>query len=355
MVKRASCAVAIGFLLAFMGDVGNCFVPRTLPPFANQNAQRRTRNQASAINMALEGIDHDVLSIRTVFAPAQSIILSKSLQNIITSDPQLEAELMNDVSHVALDFTTFVSPNTAWVRLCSVLGRVLIISSDYIQDHYIPPEEALFQFFMLAISIQMFWKSACPVILAASSKTSLSVRDRRAFSQLFREVDVSALQFKTLLTSQALEWVELEHDEEVHLNGDHMYWLHSGHISSPLHENCTSPSDNTTLQISHRMFGVLLFAKALEEYMSKVSKKRAKSEKVKVVDGSNKLGSETLIAGPNGAILLRISTSELLKAMDHDGQLSDSINRLILLCMQEKLARTFHKGDWKKTNCDYDT
>jgi hypothetical protein len=193
-----------------------------------------------------------------------------------------------------------------------VLGRILTISSDYIQDDYIPPEEALFQFFMLAISIQMLWKSACPVILAAASKTSLSVRDRRAFSQLFSEVDVSALQFKTLLTSQALEWVELEHDDEVHLNGDHMYWLHSGDISSSLHESYTSTRDNNTLQISHRMFGVVLFAKSLEEAMSKENKKRAKSEKVKVVDDSNNSGKETLVAGPNGAILLRISTSELL-------------------------------------------
>eukprot|EP00804_Cyclotella_cryptica_P016031 CCRYP_004172-RC/>CCRYP_004172-RC protein AED:0.41 eAED:0.41 QI:33/-1/1/1/-1/0/1/0/77 len=77
------------------------------------------------------------------------------------------------------------------------------------------------------------------------------------------------------------------------------------------------------------MFGVVYFAKALEESMKKDSKKRTKSEKVKVADDSSELGNyETLVAGPNGAILLRMSTAKLLKAMDHDQQLSDSINRL---------------------------
>jgi hypothetical protein len=200
---------------------------------------------------------------------------------------------------------------------------------------------------MLAISTQMFLRSAWPVILAASSKTSLSVRDRRAFTQLFSEVDVSALQFKTLLTSQALEWIELKHDEQVHLNGDYMYWLHSGSILSSLHDQNTSTEDNATMQISHRMFGEVHFAKALEESMFKHNKKMAKADKIKASEDSNPPVQETLAAGPNGAVLLRMSTSKLLKLMDHDDQLFNSINRLILLCMQEKLALTFQRGKWK--------
>eukprot|EP00804_Cyclotella_cryptica_P016029 CCRYP_004172-RB/>CCRYP_004172-RB protein AED:0.00 eAED:0.00 QI:278/-1/1/1/-1/1/1/130/341 len=338
MVKREHYALAIGLLLTSMDDVVNCLVTRTVRRFTKQGAQRRTLSQASAINMIID-------------EPAQLRIFSTTLQHMISSDPQLEAELLNDISHVALDFTTFISPNTAWIRFCSVLGRVLVISSDYVQDHYISPDEALFQTFMLTISIQMLLKSVFPVIVAASSNASLSVRDRRAFTQLFSEMDVSVLQFKTLLTSQVLEWVELDHHDEVHLNGDHMYWLHSGDISSSLHERDANTRDKTTLQVSNRMFGVVYFAKALEESMKKDSKKRTKSEKVKVADDSSELGNyETLVAGPNGAILLRMSTAKLLKAMDHDQQLSDSINRLILLCMQEQLAQTFQRGNWKKPN-----
>lgn len=232
-----------------------------------------------------------------------------------------------------------------------MLGRILIIGADFVQDQYISPDEAFFQLFMLIISTHMFLKSAGPVIKAASTNTSLSVRDRRAFTQLFSEVDLSVLQFKTLLNSHTLEWVELKHNQDVSLNGDCMYWLHSGDISSTLHEQSTSTKYFGTLKISDRLFGDVLLAKVLEQSMFKDSpcKKRAKSYKTKPVDEPSTEFQETLVAGPNGATLLRIYTPKLLKAMDHDNQLSDSINRLILLCMQEKLTQTFQRSQWKNS------
>lgn len=279
-----------------------------------------------------------------------SNIFSDTSQHI-ASDPKLEAELLTDVSHVAMDVTTFLSPNTAWIRFCNVFGRILIITSDYVQDHYISPDEAFFQAAMLAVSTQMFLRSAWPVLLAASSKTSLSVRDRRAFTQLFSELDLSVLQFKTLLTSNTLEWVELKDGEKVDLDGDYMYWLHAGDISSSLQETSSNTEDNTSLGISHRMFGEVHFAKALEEFRVQHKTKNSKSNKVKEVEESATAVSETLTAGASGSVLLRISTPKLLDLMKHDDQLYDSINGLILLCMQEKLTRTFHnKAQEKQSN-----
>lgn len=196
----------------------------------------------------------------------------------------------------------------------------------------------------------MFLKSAYPRIKAASSNTSLTVRDRRAFAQLFSEVDLSVLQFKTLLTSQTLEWVDLEHNQSVSINGDCMYWLHSGDISSNLHEQSTSTKYFSTPQLCDRLFGEVLLAKTLEESKLKDTpcKKKTRFHKIKPKDSSISM-HDTLIAGPNGATLLRVSTTKLLKAMNHDEQLSDSINRLILLCMQEKLSRTFTEGGWTKS------
>jgi hypothetical protein len=301
--------------------------------------------------MFLDTVDPALASVDTSLlfpsgAHMRPNIISATSQHIAT-DPQLEAELLTDVSHVALDLTTFVSPNTAWIRFCNVLGRILVVSSDYVQDHYISPDEALFQAIMLTISTQMFLRSAWPVILAASSKTSLSVRDRRSFTQLFSKVGLSALQYKTLLTSNALEWVELESSEQVHLNGDHMYYLYSGDISSSLHEHSTSSKENATLHTSQRMFGDVVFAKTLEETMFKDKKKKSKPDKLTSAEESSPVLNETLTAGSQGAVLLQVSTSKLLKAMKHDAELSDSINRLVLLCMQEKLASTFQKDTWK--------
>jgi hypothetical protein len=302
-------------------------------------AKHHRFRKSSTFEMYLDSID----SLHLSPIIWQSSIFSTTSQ--LASDPVFEAEVLTDFSHVVLDFTTFVSPNTAWIRFFNVLGRILIITADYVQDQYISPDEAIFQSFMLIISTYMFLKSAGPVVMAASSNKSLSVRDRRAFSQLFSEVDMTVLQFKTLLTSQTLEWVELEPNQKVSLESC-MYWLHSGDISSSLRQQSTSTKLFGSLRLSDRLFGDVLLAKALEESMLK---KRTKSHRTKPDDPSSAL-KETLIAGPNGATLLRLSTPKLLKAMNHDDQLSDSINRLILLCMQEKLTQTFQRGLWKKSN-----
>jgi hypothetical protein len=268
-------------------------------------------------------------------------------ESLITSsifDPKLGAELLTDVSQ-AMDVTTFLSDNTAWIRFCNVFARILIITSDCVQDHYISPDEAFFQAAMLAVSTQLFLRSAWPVLLAASSKTSLSVRDLRAFTQLFSELDLSVLQFKALLTSNTLEWVELKDGETVDLDGDYMYWLYAGEVSSSLQETSSNMED------SHRMFGEVHFAKALEVFRFQHKTKNSKSNKVKEVQESATAVSETLTAGASGSVLLRISTPKLLDLMKHDDQLYDSINGLILLCMQEKLTRTFHnKAQEKQSN-----
>lgn len=305
----------------------------------------RIFRKSSTFEMYLDGID----SLHHAPLIGQPSIFSTTSQ--LASDPVFEAEVLTDFSHVVLDFTTFVSPNTAWIRFFNVLGRILIITADYVQDQYISPDEACFQAFMLIISTYMFLKSAGPVIMAASSNKSLSVRDRRAFTQLFSEVDMTVWQFKTLLVSETFEWVELEHHQRVSLDGDCMYWLHSGDISSSLHQQSTSTKCFGSLRLSDRLFGDVLLAKALEESMLKESpcKKQTKSYRSKP-DNSSSADQETLIAGPNGATLLRLSTPKLLMAMNHDDQLSDSINRLILLCMQEKLSQTFQRGLWKKSN-----
>eukprot|EP00985_Skeletonema_marinoi_P019335 scaffold11053_cov126-Skeletonema_marinoi.AAC.1 len=76
--------------------------------------------------------------------------------------------VLSDVSHVALDFTTLLSPNTAVIRLFTLVGRMLVISSDYIQDQYISPDDWAFNLFMLALSARSFLKSVRPMIAVAA-------------------------------------------------------------------------------------------------------------------------------------------------------------------------------------------
>ncbi|KAL7465937.1 hypothetical protein ACHAXS_006240 [Conticribra weissflogii] len=280
-------------------------------------------------------------------SPTTVATLLSTTSQLLATDPKLEAELLSDVSHVALDFTTFFSPNnTAWIRFCNVIGRILILSSDYIQDDYITPDEFVFQASMLMVSIQLFVKSVWPVLHAALSQTQLTVRDRRAYTEVFDTVGLTILQFRTLLASQTIVWEELEFGEEVELESD-LCFLYSGQVADASAVHCSSNSNcntSSTSKIGSRIFGEVPFSKAMEEAMYKKKNKKSSITPSNSSPSSSSLSSplgKLTACGPNGAILLRISTPKLLQLMNDDDQLAASMHRLVLLSMQEKLSRAF--------------
>lgn len=339
---------------------GNGLITKTLPSFT----RRRSRpNPSSALNMYIDGIDESLVtsSLLTNIASSPLPILHphanifSDTSEHIASDPKLEAEILSDVSHVAMDFNAFLfgaNANSAWIRFCNVFGRVLIITSDYVPDQYISPDELAFQAAMLTLSTHVFVRSAWPVLSAALSRTTLSVRDRRAFARLFGRVDLSVLQFKTLIASGTLKWVELKRDDRIELNGENMYWLYSGEVTSSLQESGvgtsgTSADGSSSSRFGHRVFGELHFAKTLEESRlgDKKTKPFSKSNQVKDdTDSTAAAVNETLTVGREGTVMLQISTPKLVQLMKHDDQLCRSMNRLVLSCMQEKLTRFSHRA-----------
>ena len=69
-------------------------------------------------------------------------------------DPNVEAEVLTDISHVALDFTSQWNWSKPLLKKTSVIGRVLVIFADYIPDHSIHPEELVIQLIMLGVAIK---------------------------------------------------------------------------------------------------------------------------------------------------------------------------------------------------------
>jgi hypothetical protein len=313
----------------------------------------------------LTSIDLSSLSAAAPAALSMTSNLLTASSKLISSDPRLEVELLNDVSHVALDVTTFLSPRTAWLRLCNVIGRVLILSSDYIQDdtNAIGLDEWAFQASMLAMSIYLFARSAAPLMLAVLSITALSVRDRRAYAILFQDVGLSVLQFKSLLVSTTLDWIDLAPRDVTDLDGEYMYFLYSGEATMSTSSSscasrttkddvdvgaCDDPSGVTErLDVGSRIIGDVQFATKLEASVYKTSSTNSKSDKIPKTGMSPSTAAASpsppvsrFVVGPNGAAVLRISTSKLLKLMKNDSELSASIQRLVLMSMQEKLSRT---------------
>lgn len=305
-------------------------------PIRSRSHRGSKSSTSSTIRMYIDAPDIETPS-QLFSAPSSSPIMSPILKatKTVASDQQLEAEVLSDVSHVALDFSTLLSPNTAVIRLFTLIGRVLVISSDYIQDHYISPDEWVFQLFMLGYSTHSFLKSVRPLVAAATSNSTLTVRDRKAYSLLFDIIGMSVLQFKTLITSETLEWVQLGPNEEMQLDGDFIYWLYSGETSST-RGDCNSTSDS----ISSRIFGEVQFARKLQEPLLTASKKKSKVKKVESTEVAPESRWRKIYVGRGGAVLLRISTNKLLDLMNDDAELSASVQRLVLLCMQEKLTRS---------------
>ena len=298
----------------------------------------------------------DVSSL-TAAAPA----FYSATSNLLSSaDPRLEVELLNDVSHVALDVTTFLSPRTAWLRLFGVIGRVLIVASDCIQDNTITLDEWAFQAVMLAVSIHLFARSAAPLVSAVFSVTALSVRDYRAYALLFQAVGLSVLQFKSLLVSSTLDWIELEPCASLDLDGDYMYFLYSGGatMSVPDGGACavggggggavgasSDPEAPERLLASSRIIGDVQFAKALEASVYKTATAaNGKSDKKPGASSAVTDPMSWFVVGQGGASVLRISTHKLLELMKNDNELSTSIQRLVLICMHEKLSSTLRGG-----------
>ena len=311
---------------------------------------------SSSMRMYIDEL-HPLTTIDVSSLTAAAPAFFSATSNLLSSaDPRLEVELLNDVSHVALDVTTFLSPRTAWLRLFSVIGRVLIVASDCIQDNTITLDEWAFQAVMLAVSIHLFARSAAPLVSAVFSVTALSVRDRRAYALLFQAVGLSVLQFKSLLVSSTLDWIELEPCASLDLDGDYMYFLYSGGatMSVPDGGACavggggggaegasSDPEAPERLLASSRIIGDVQFAKALEASVYKTATAaNGKSDKKPDASSAATDPMSRFVVGQGGASVLRISTHKLLELMKNDNELSTSIQRLVLICMQEKLSST---------------
>ena len=123
------------------------------------SADQRMRTRRSMMDVAAAGGLMDPLQFAPL--PSSPFVDATAVPSspIHTEAPQgvsveLETEVLTDVSHVVLDFSSFLTPSKSVLRLCSVVGRVLILSVDYLPDHRINPEELAIQLFLLAVSLK---------------------------------------------------------------------------------------------------------------------------------------------------------------------------------------------------------
>eukprot|EP00560_Eucampia_antarctica_P002763 CAMPEP_0197833980 /NCGR_PEP_ID=MMETSP1437-20131217/20786_1 /TAXON_ID=49252 ORGANISM="Eucampia antarctica, Strain CCMP1452" /NCGR_SAMPLE_ID=MMETSP1437 /ASSEMBLY_ACC=CAM_ASM_001096 /LENGTH=358 /DNA_ID=CAMNT_0043438337 /DNA_START=123 /DNA_END=1199 /DNA_ORIENTATION=- len=268
-----------------------------------------------------------------------------SFQTILES-PEIESNILADISHIGLDFGAYLSDKTEALRLIILLGRVLSIISDYIPDHKIQPDELVIQLYMLYFSSRLFIRSYIPIISAL--RTSLSFEELRLYSTVFKPAGVSILQYRAL-ASIAFEWREvssystllLENEDEV------FYMLYRGKIDIttqieqlPLHEKRSDRStcdDQSTDAFG--FFGHLAFARRIVAIDSFDENKTANNANQHIQRSDDFSKTNRVRAGADGALLLKVNTVELLNLMAADDRFSNSIKSIIFTKMHEKLSK----------------
>ena len=170
----------------FMGDnaIRNNYQHRHV--FKPNTKSYKTSSSSSSLKVADIIIGHtfssNIIESSSIEISNEECSLMGKFFHRCSSDPSLEAEVLNDVGHVFLDMFTFVTKEGSMIaRLLAVIGRLAFIASDYIPDHVIRPDELVFQMSMLAIASARLSQGLLPVASSMLSSSS-SIREKKAYT-----------------------------------------------------------------------------------------------------------------------------------------------------------------------------
>ena len=94
------------------------------------------------------------LSPATKRESSNSLIGNTQQTQAMAFSADMEAEVLTTMAHFTMDFSMFANPSKHLLRYFAVLGRVMVISADYIIDHSIHPEELMIQLFLISMAVK---------------------------------------------------------------------------------------------------------------------------------------------------------------------------------------------------------
>ena len=315
-------------------------------------------SSASSLLSSGIGISSSFLGSNTDFqgsAVSQLLALNENMSGALC-DSNTQSIIMHTLAHVA-DFSTLLVPEVSLLRTAALLGRICSISADYIPDHSIAADEAIFQGPMLIVSAALFAQSAFPMIATglsslvpikdkmvddeSSSSSSSKWKNRYAFHHLFRQLGVSLLQFRYMTSMGAIDWIDVKPNETLIDDQDeteYLYWVYRG--STELSFGNDESVTFVDCYNDEKFVGLLPDMK----FLCQLDKKKMKHKKGTVASSSLNMPSScqypqaTIKAGgPNGARVMRLHKKKLQQLMETDNKLSDSIHALMVNGMQREL------------------
>ena len=285
----------------------------------------------------------------TVMASTSSAMVAAAVSSssvFAPLDPLLEAEVLNDMAHVALDLFTVFGPARLVTRLAAIVGRVCAMLADYVPDHKVLPEELVFQSIMMLLACWGVVQALLPMLLAAvlvPTGPSTLLRDGKAFAALFQPAGVTWSQFKAM-RALCVDWTEVEpyalitspdgadDAEEV---GDCVYWLHRGQANVLSNDGRkvvsrieVGPTPSNKVPAGRRLLG---------ETRLLTTTKLSGGSSTAATAASTHPAPHPIQAGPTGATLLRIRPRKLRLLLQADPSLAEAWRTLVVSSLHDKL------------------
>jgi hypothetical protein len=259
----------------------------------------RRKKSATALNM---------LNMDSTFNLADAATGASTLFNHLGADPQVKKKVQDEgmslLSHALLDLPGMVAKATVAAKAAEVAGRLFILGQDTLPGHGVAPDELAFQLAFLATSCNALYHTVMPKIKAQQACKFMTPQDRKAFRELFKPAGMTWEQYREVSVT-SMEWEEFQPGQV--LDADQAYWLYQGDILSE------------EGSVSSGLVGEDHIARTLGIF------------------NGEEIAPKTVVAGPEGAKVLKLNSQKLAHKMKHDAALPNVLNRVVYNNMQSKI------------------
>jgi len=306
-------------LMLLAGVEIKAFAPQAFPLHRSLSTQPRKRGLLVKTSMALESF---------------SSLIDTSQIIVTATNPNVQAEIFGDLSHICLDFLTFFSPDTIIIRLLVLCGRTCSIAADISLDNTMTPDEVIFQSTMTVIALVNFAEKMIPLIRTRAKQTA-SFRDRRIYHSVFRKAGFGYLDYLTLL-SDAFQWVEISEGTIVMEDADNLFLTYHGVVL--VHNGAVGGEyiyGSPNGKMYHDVIGNL--TRSIHLIDTKLSNAVERTDDD--LNNRTMMSHLTYLEAKTGpTMLLRLNMKRLTKIAENDNRIRESIKTLLLIALHDKLS-----------------
>ena len=255
--------------------------------------------------------------------PSKTKLKMGIFENIPTIMDSDASTTFQTLGHLVLDVgTEVIDPEeTAILQSLESIGQVFGFLSYCAKNGCIQSDELIYHAMKISFSILVLFKTIIPNIKAVMNLMinpacfSASSSDKQAYEDLFEPIGLSWMDYNTLKYNGAFEWITLNPNEKILLS------------------DCSQDKNRGTNLKD-------LTKKALEQEIYWLYEGSTNDENINniifassILQSANKdpADERNIVAGDNGATILKINSDKILKLVENDAKLESCMQSLIFI------------------------